>query len=410
MKKSLVFITFLAFLTTTMSGQGFEQKKIDGTSFDGLKVKLGADFAIQLQGLSHYADSALIPLGKNFTLPTANMNITADLAPGVRVSLTTYLSSRHHPETWVKGGYLIFDRLPFIKSEVVDRIMDVSTIRAGVMELNYGDAHFRRSDNGNIINNPFTGNYIMDAFTTAPALEYLYRNNGILAMAAVTTASLRPDLAGYSGYTGQYTAYNVGKELGFYGKVGYDKQLSEDFRIRATASGYHTGNHHFGSLYYGDRAGSRYYLVMNRTTGSSADVDISSGHNSGRWTPGFTDKVSSVMLNLFVRYSGLEFFGTYENASGTSAFGPQEFNFSQYAAEALYHFGNKDQFYAGARYNMVKNDQDMSVSRIQAGAGWHLTDNILVKGEYVNQEYTGFTDYGTSAGFKGVMIEAAVSF
>ena len=34
------------------------------------------------------------------------------------------------------------------------------------MEINYGDAHFRRSDNGNAIYNPFVGNYIMDAFTT----------------------------------------------------------------------------------------------------------------------------------------------------------------------------------------------------------------------------------------------------
>lgn len=410
MRKLPLLIILLALITANMSGQDFEQKKIDSTDFDGLKVKLGADFAIQFQGLNHHADSALIPLGKNINMPTANMKIAADLAPGVQVMLTTYLSSRHHPETWVKGGYLLFDRLPFIKSTVIDKIMDVSTIKAGVMEINYGDAHFRRSDNGSIINNPFTGNYIMDAFTTAPAVEYLYRNNGILAMAAVTTGSLRPDLAGYSNFTGQYTSYNIASELGFYGKLGYDSQINDDLRIRATMSAYHTGNHHFGSLYTGDRAGSRYYLVMAHATGSADDVDISSGHTSGRWTPGFTDKNNSLMLNLFVRYSGLEFFGTWENATGTSAFGGQEFKFNQFAAEALYHFGNKDQFYGGARYNIVSNDQDMSVNRIQAGGGWHMTDNILLKAEYVNQDYTGFTEYGSNAGFEGLMIEAAVSF
>ncbi|MFO7853510.1 MAG: hypothetical protein ACQERS_08245 [Bacteroidota bacterium] len=409
MKKSILII-ITGLLSLTVLGQSFEQEKINASAFDSLKVKLGADFAIQYQGLGHHADSALIPLGKNIILPTANMIITADLAPGVRVKLTTYLSSRHHPETWVKGGYLVFDHLPFIKSHFIDKIMEVSTLKAGVMELNYGDAHFRRSDNGNVINNRFTGNYIMDAFTTAPAFEYLFRKKGILAMAAVTTGSLRPDLAGYSSFSGQYSSYNIGEELGFYGKVGYDGQVTEKLRIRGTVSAYYTGNHHFGSLYYGERAGSRYYLVMNRITDSAEDVDISSNHTSGRWSPGFTDRNRSLMFNLFARCGGFEFFGTLENATGTSAFGGQEFNFTQYAAEALYFFGNKEQFYAGARYNLVKNKQQMSVKRLQAAAGWHLTDNILVKAEYIDQDYSGFTEYGSDAGFKGLMIEAAVSF
>ena len=44
--------------------------------------------------------------------------------------------------------------------------MQIVTVRVGHFEINYGDAHFRRSDNGNAIYNPFVGNYIMDAFTT----------------------------------------------------------------------------------------------------------------------------------------------------------------------------------------------------------------------------------------------------
>ncbi len=149
---------------------------------------------------------------------------------------------------------------------------------------------------------------------------------------------------------------------------------------------------------------------MNTVNDSAGDVDISSNHTSGRWSPGFTDRNSSVMINLFTRCSGFEFFGTWENATGTTAFGGQEFDFSQYAAEAIYHFGGSDQFYAGARYNIVKNDNDQSVSRIQVAGGWHMTDNILVKAEYVNQDYSGFTEYGSNAGFEGLMIEAAVSF
>ena len=44
--------------------------------------------------------------------------------------------------------------------------MQIATLRVGHFEINYGDAHFRRTDNGNAIYNPFVGNYIMDAFTT----------------------------------------------------------------------------------------------------------------------------------------------------------------------------------------------------------------------------------------------------
>ena len=45
-------------------------------------------------------------------------------------------------------------------------LFEIATVRVGHIEINYGDAHFRRSDNGNAIYNPFVGNYIMDAFTT----------------------------------------------------------------------------------------------------------------------------------------------------------------------------------------------------------------------------------------------------
>jgi hypothetical protein len=61
------------------------------------------------------------------------------LAQGVRLNLITYLSSRHHPEAWVKGGYIQFDQLPFIESEFFDNLMEKVTIRIGHMEVNYGD-------------------------------------------------------------------------------------------------------------------------------------------------------------------------------------------------------------------------------------------------------------------------------
>jgi len=101
-------------------------KKNNEVEYDGFKVRLGADFALQYQLISHEADVSntggirMAYLGNSVNLPTANLNIDAQLANGVRVHLRTYLSSLHHNEAWVKGGYIQIDRLDFIKDGFAD--------------------------------------------------------------------------------------------------------------------------------------------------------------------------------------------------------------------------------------------------------------------------------------------------
>ena len=197
--KPLLLIFTMALVLSAKTYAQFEDPKLDNS--DSLRVKIGADFAMQFQSLKHHADSTLIPLGSGINLPAANLNINGYLARGIKVNLEVYLASRHHNDTWVKGGYLLIDRLPFIKSDVIDKLMDHLTFKIGVMEINYGDEHFRRSDNGSVLRNPFVGNYVMDAFTTAPALEITYRNNGWLAMIATTSGNLDPVVAGYNATT-----------------------------------------------------------------------------------------------------------------------------------------------------------------------------------------------------------------
>ena len=410
-------ITSLAILFATATfAQEFELPKGSGDEFENPTVFIGGDFAIQYQILDHHADSTLIPLGTGFNLPTANFSLGADLAPGITVYVETYLSSRHHNDTWVKGGYLLIDQLPFLNSPGVDRVMNYLTLKVGDMELNYGDAHFRRTDNGHATKNPFVGNYIMDAFTTAPALEVMFRgDNGFLAMAGASTGSLRQDLVRYSG--GNYVTYNALEEIGFYWKLGYDKLFNEDMRARLTVSGYHMpAENHNNTLYSGDRTGSRYYLVMKPATNNASDVDITVGHTTGRWSPGTTNKDNSIMVNLFTQLKGFELFGTYENASGLYASG-NEFKFNQFAIEGLYRFGGLDQFYLGARYNKVNGNtntasgMDQSVNRVQLAGGWFILNSTVLKLEYVKQNYNDFiSDYGADAGFNGVMVEAAISF
>ena len=96
-------------------------KQEDPIAFEGLRFRIGAGFTQQFQNLKHENKGALnyettnklYPLSSGFMTAQANMNIDVQLADGIRLNLETYLSSRHHNETWVKGGYIQFDKLPF---------------------------------------------------------------------------------------------------------------------------------------------------------------------------------------------------------------------------------------------------------------------------------------------------------
>ncbi len=137
--------------------------------------------------------NSLIPLTNGFDLAMANLVIDAQLADGIRVDLTVYLASRHHEDAWVKGGYVQFDKLPFLHSNWVDNIMKSITIKVGQFDVDYGDEHFRRTDGGNTIYNPFVENYIMDEFATEIGGEiYYHHRSGFFAMAGITNGELNP--------------------------------------------------------------------------------------------------------------------------------------------------------------------------------------------------------------------------
>ncbi|MBN1651218.1 MAG: hypothetical protein JW857_07810 [Bacteroidales bacterium] len=387
MKKSLL-ILFSLFFGLSVFAQQFEQEKINPDNFKDVRVYMGADFALQYQAISHSASIPLLDIKNNFNLPTANLSVNADLAPGISVHINNFMSSRHHNEAWVEGGYMVIDYLPFLPA--AKDIMKYITIKAGVFNPNYGDAHFYRSTNGAVTTNPFVGNWIMDAYTTNPGMEIMYRNNGIIAMVGTN-----------NGRMNYGRGNDLGKDLVFNWKLGYDTQVNEDLRLRATLSGYHVPKGHSGSyLWGGDRAGARYYNVMQ-----AADAD--DNFRSGRWDPssGQTE-MTSLMANVFVKFHGLEVFGIYENMNGVRRELDQ--HFTQTAVQAIYRTGS---FYFGTRYNRVSDNEGSTVVRTNFGGGWNMLSSVLVKLDYVNQQYDGAAHGDLDGGeFKGLVIEAAISF
>lgn len=156
------------------------------------------------------------------------------------------------------------------------------------------------------------------------------------------------------------------------------------------------------------------------------------------------------MVNPFVKLSGFELFGTVEIAKGQNAVenGEIQYNdgvadpatfdkqddrkFTQFAVDALYRFGAREQFYIGAKYNQVKGEQvfgqstnptapaginqgtraDVSVDRTAVAAGWFVTKNILVKCEYVTQKYNDFPagNILEDAKFSGFVLQGVIAF
>jgi len=389
----------------------FETTKDPGVAFTGFKVDFGAAFTSQMQDLSHSSGALanvvngvntnqLADIGFGFNNPTANLNLHAQLAPGIRVALTSYLSARHHNETWVKDGYIQIDQSP-LDIAPLKMLMEIATVRVGDFEINYGDAHFRRSDNGNAMYNPFIGNYIMDAFTTQIGGEVYLKPGSLIAMAALTAGELRGTVQ---------TPEKRGPVM--IGKLGFDRHVNKDLRVRLTGSMYKTNRAMSDTLYTGDRAGSRYYFVLENTQATE-----SAQKDSGMLQPGFTNRVTAFQMNPFVKYRGVELFGVVERSKGSANTEPSNRLWHQYALDTVYRFMPDESLFVGARFNKAYGQlpgiaDNVGANRWQFSGGWFITANVLAKLEYVNQKYFGYPANNIKNGgkFNGLMAEGTIAF
>ena len=393
----------------------FESPKEPGAAYTGFKLSWGGAFAQQFQNLTHQNAAglkpgkdaagkdvnlnALIPIGSGFNNADANLYLNVQLARGIRVAVEGYASSRHHNEFWIKDGYFLVDASPF-ENKLIDKIMQVATLKIGHFEVNYGDEHFRRSDNGMTLYNPFVGNFIIDAFTTEIGAEAYLRKNGYLAMVGMTGGEVK----------GQVTAPGQ-RGPSYLAKIGVDKNLSDDIRVRLTGSMYKKDRSSSGTLTSGDRAGSRYYDVLENVISTE-----SAQAWSGAIQSGMRNNVTAFVVNPFVKVGNAEFFGNIETMTGSAVTEKTRRTLRQLAAEGLYRFaGNK--LYVGGRANSVHGElagirNDISVKRYQVGGGWFVTPNVLSKIEFVRQNYEAFpaSDIRSGGKFEGFMIEGVVAF
>jgi hypothetical protein len=405
----------------------FEAPKSDPVPYTGFRLDFGAAFAQEWQGLQHtntasalmlpvagsptgamYNANQLMTIGHGFNTALANGYLNVQIAPGIRVAMTSYLSSRHHNETWVKDGYALIDQSP-IDLPILNTIMKYATVKVGHFEINYGDQHFRRTDGGQSLFNPFVGNYITDAFTTEIGGELYLRANGFLAMGSMTGGEIKGSVE-----------TPVKRSPAYIAKLGWDKQLSPALRTRVTGSTYQHKTAASSTLYTGSRTGSRYFDVLENSVST-----ISANAWSGEVRPAFSSRVNAYVLNPFVKYNGLEFFGNIETASGFSGYPGLASSsadtltrtWRQLAGDVTYRFWN-DKLYTAYRYNTAAGEitntipGDVRVNRFQLAGGWYVNPMMLLKVEWVDQQYHGFptSDIRNGGQFKGFMVESTLAF
>ncbi|MBN8706058.1 MAG: hypothetical protein J0L62_09280 [Bacteroidetes bacterium] len=187
--------------------------------------------------------------------------------------------------------------------------------------------------------------------------------------------------------------------------------------------------------------------ILTQTPNANAYASASSDKqfSSGRINPNLDSKLTAWVINPFVKFHGLEIFGNYEVAKGTSkseesaqvvtpgsntavrdalsrARQLEERTWTQMAADVIYRFGDTENFWVGGRYNTVSGrpvstpkmvyTKDITVDRIAVSGGWFMTKSIMAKLEYVQQTYSDLPTNNILDGgeFSGIMLEAVVGF
>ncbi len=233
----------------------------------------------------------------------------------------------------------------------------------------------------------------MDSFATEIGAEVMVQKDGIFGLVAMTNGEIKGTVASPDD-----------RGASMIGKVGFDRQMNEDLRVRISGSVYTTSKTLSNTLYAGDRAGSRFYDVLVAKSGDD--------FRNGRINPGFKNEVTAIQINPMVKFQDLELHGVYETANG-AAKDKDSRTFDQIAVDVIYRF---DTLFLGARYNTVNGDletgENVTVDRIQIGGGWFLTPNILMKATYVSQTYNDYPagSIYENGKFNGVTIEGVVAF
>ena len=353
-------------------------------------------------------------LEPSFQTAWGNLSFMAEVNGGdLVVFADLYLSSRPHPSTtYGNEGYMLFRRIPG-ESGVADWLNDTVfkhvNVKAGHFEIDYGDAHYRRSDNAWVSRNLLVGNYLVDPDVEEIGIEVFSKPHWpVKWLAGVTSGTTTENV-------------NPGRGLAsVHGKVWIDP--TDDLRISASA--YYVD--HSDNPPSGPGSTSGRLFSSRRSGGPYAGV-WGGGNSPGELTIGADELVTAFQGDITYTPGPWEFYGNVgwvedANPNGSLAGKPTERWFYG-AAEGAYFFNPRTYVagrYSFARASDVKGEaSDGMIHRGQIGGGYWLTRNTLVKAEYVHQFAQGFdpddglvggVDIADDPSFNGILLEVSFKF
>jgi hypothetical protein len=352
-------------------------------------------------------------LDPGFQTAWGDLSFLADIDNGkMLVFFDLYISSRPHPSTmYGNEGYILVREIPdnFGPSRFLNgTLFKYVNVKAGHFEIDFGDFHYRRSDNAWVQRNALIGNTLIDPDVEEIGMEIYSKPSPINWLVGISSGTTTENL-------------NEGRGVAsFHGKLW--RNWNEDFRT--SISGYyvdHSDNPTSGagatkgSLFSGRRSGGPYGAIFGGGNAPGeifvgADELVTAVQGDVTWTPG--------PWELYAHAGYVQ--DADPNGSGP---GSPETRWTYGAAEAVYYFNPR--VYVASRYSIALANEIGGQSsngmahRIQVGGGYWVTRNVLAKIEAVYQTFDGFdaadgivgsVDAGNDPEFYGVIFEVSFAF
>ncbi len=388
-----------------------------------MNLFMGVDTVGRLQYLTQrnvkdtVGSDSVLPgqLSPGFQTAFGNMSFLADFDNAMEVYFDIFIADRPHQDR-LQGdeGYILLRELPEAlgETQLAKTIFDAIDIKAGQFELDFGDAHYRRSLNAAVQRNPLIGNYVVDPRDTEIGIE-------------VSSDEGRFPVNWLLGFGSGSDTEDFQKN---HGPSLHAKLWGHPLEKLRTSS----------SIYWVDQAktptSSRTNLFRaNRSGGPYAGI-LDGSSAPGEVQPTSGKRVFATQFDATWEGDPLEVYGNIgcvpDSDNNGNLSGSPRTSWLYYAAEGSYHFTPR--LYTALRYSGAAAQRLVSsansgldvgsdglVHRLQLGGGYWLTKTVLLKAEYVYPLFSGVISGGSQVSgvdvwgnphFNGVITEASFAF
>jgi hypothetical protein len=223
------------------------------------------------------------PLEPGIQTPFGQFAFLADFNRAIEVYFNIFIATRPHEDfLQADEGYLLLRHLdgPMGESQLVQAFFDRANVKFGAFEIDFGDQHYRRSNNADVLRNPLIGNQVIDPRATDIGFEVFgvpgdRRLNWLLGVGVGTTGD-----------------FQANRGLQFHGKL-----------FATTMAGFRPSI----SFFYADHSdnppgfpgpGSKSDLFRSNRSGGPYEDVFGAGNAPGDITPSNGQNVAAVQLDM----------------------------------------------------------------------------------------------------------------